>query len=300
MAAATPPPTPSARATPTRSRRPYGEEAGAEEADLDAADDAAAAEDKGFVDEYYHGEVREGGGEQDENTPQTGEQFLLGPNLLVQPITTIAPIAETRVYLPASDPTATAAWYDLHTAARYTSTPEARVATVPVHPDRVPAFVRGGAILPRRERQRRSSAGTHTDPFTLVVAPDALAGAAAGSLFVDRYDGFEDASLTAHFRLEGSAAGGAGVVAHGKTFGAVLSGEVTHVGAAGAPPAASSPIERIVLLGQTAARDVVVFHNGAPVPGVTSLYDAAAGTLTVRQPKVAIGERWTVGIGPTA
>ena len=35
-----------------------------------------------------------------------------------------------------------------------------------------------------------ASAATHTDPFTLVVAPDAD-GTAAGSLYLDAYDGYE-------------------------------------------------------------------------------------------------------------
>ena len=251
----------------------------------DELDEASA--DKGFVDEYYHGEVREGGGEQDEDEDQTGEQFLLGPHLLVQPITTIKPLSETRVYLPASDPSAPATWYDLHTSAALTSTAGARVVTVGVHADRVPAFLRGGAVLPTRERLRRSSQGTHTDPFTLTVAPDGATGRADGSLYLDAYDGYEQSSLTAHFAFE---------PAHGLSVRAVLSGTIEDVGVAGAPPAATSEIERVVVLGQAAASGVVVHRDGVLVPGVSALFDAAAGTITVRKPQVKVGERWTIGL----
>ena len=36
----------------------------------------------------------------------------------------------------------------------------------------VPVFQRGGTIVPRKERPRRSSALTYNDPFTLVIALD--------------------------------------------------------------------------------------------------------------------------------
>ena len=95
------------------------------------------------------------------------------------------------------------------------------------------------------------------------------------------YDGYEDATLTASFRFAGG----------------LLSGTVAATGKGGAPPAAASEVERIVLLGQSAPADVVVHRNGKLVPGVTALYDSAAGTLTVRKPTVRVGEEWTVRVG---
>ena len=110
------------------------------------------------------------------------EPFLLGDAILVQPIATPG-CARASVYLPAEPPTADALWYHLHTLAPTPATPARRVlvAVVAVGADAVPAFLRGGAILARRDRPRRSSAQTHADAFTLVVAPD-VGGAAAGRL----------------------------------------------------------------------------------------------------------------------
>jgi hypothetical protein len=50
-----------------------------------------------------------------------------------------------------------------------------------VSPDYIPAFYRGGHIIPRRERPRRSTEAQSRDPYTLVVALDAR-DAAAGAL----------------------------------------------------------------------------------------------------------------------
>ena len=42
---------------------------------------------------------------------------------------------------------------------------------VPVTMDTVPVFLRGGHIVPRRERPRRSTAAAAADPYTLVWPP---------------------------------------------------------------------------------------------------------------------------------
>ena len=46
----------------------------------------------------------------------------------------------------------------------------------------VPTFVRGGYVVPRRDRPRRSTAAMAGDPLTLVVAPDAN-GDAVGEVY---------------------------------------------------------------------------------------------------------------------
>jgi len=231
---------------------------------------------KDYNQEYYHGEAKDG--DQDEGQPQTCEQFMLGPHILVQPITAMT-VTTSRVYLPAEDPVASAIWYDLHTAAKLISTPTARVVTVDVHADRVPSFLRGGAVLPRRMRPRRSSSGTHTDPFTLIVAPDAE-GRATGNLFLDSYDGYDGLGLSAIFALEG---------------GSLLSGSVHEVSANGAPKSAKSIVERVIVYGQTVLRKAVVRGaEGGVVEGVETSFDAATGSLTIRQPKVSVGEAWTI------
>ncbi len=50
--------------------------------------------------------------------------------------------------------------------------------------DAIPVFYRGGAIVPRRERPRRSTQTQARDPFTLVVACDPMFKA-EGDLYLD-------------------------------------------------------------------------------------------------------------------
>lgn len=50
--------------------------------------------------------------------------------------------------------------------------------------DSIPSYYRGGHIVPRRERPRRSTATMTSDPYTLVVALDEH-GEAKGDLFTD-------------------------------------------------------------------------------------------------------------------
>ncbi|KAK9865466.1 hypothetical protein WJX84_003473 [Apatococcus fuscideae] len=82
--------------------------------------------------------------------------------------------------------------YDYHTGAamkastaggllRSKETPK---NTIAVDMESIPVFLRGGSILPRRERARRSSLQMQGDPFTLIVALNDSA-AASGALYLD-------------------------------------------------------------------------------------------------------------------
>lgn len=48
----------------------------------------------------------------------------------------------------------------------------------------IPVFYRGGHVVPRRDRPRRSSQTQVRDPFTLIVALD-KDGKASGDLYLD-------------------------------------------------------------------------------------------------------------------
>lgn len=59
-------------------------------------------------------------------------------------------------------------WYDYHTFTPFKSG-KVSVAT-PL--DQIPVFLRGGSIIPRRQRVRRAASLMTKDPFTLVVVLD--------------------------------------------------------------------------------------------------------------------------------
>ena len=101
----------------------------------------------------------------DEATFGMDDQFMLGPAILVKPVTE-AGQQSVSVYLPPS-----AKWYHYESfEAVSDATPTITVDTKSLAT--VPVFLRGGQIVARKDRIRRSSALTVRDPFTLVVALD--------------------------------------------------------------------------------------------------------------------------------
>jgi alpha-glucosidase (family GH31 glycosyl hydrolase) len=65
------------------------------------------------------------------------------------------------VYLPGLEP-----WYDVRSGAVYKG---GDYYKIPVTMEAIPVFQRGGTIIPRKERARRSSTQTQLDPYTLVI-----------------------------------------------------------------------------------------------------------------------------------
>ncbi|KAJ3219028.1 hypothetical protein HDU67_003018 [Dinochytrium kinnereticum] len=121
----------------------------------------------------------------DQKTFATDDSFMLGNAILVYPIVE-RDLLSVDVYLPPAS-----IWYDYYTFAP-TSGGELKVTT---SPNSIPVFLRGGSVVPRRDRIRRASSLTLKDPFTLIVALDAK-GKAFGSLYVDdgRSFGYESGS----------------------------------------------------------------------------------------------------------
>eukprot|EP01137_Pigoraptor_chileana_P034251 Opistho-2@26520 len=106
------------------------------------------------------------------------DAFLVGSSLLVKPVAE-PNVQSVDVYLPGDQP-----WYDVDT---YESFVKSAIVRTPL--TKIPVFQRGGAIVVRKMRLRRSSALMDRDPYTLIVTLN-LQGAATGSLYVDDGDSF--------------------------------------------------------------------------------------------------------------
>ena len=212
----------------------------------------------------------------DAATATVDNALMLGPALLVQPVTR-AGAASERVYLPAG------VWYDHDTLAPVAGP---RTLDVPTPLSKVPAFYRGGHVVPLRTRPRRSSTQQARDPYTLVVAPDA-AGEAAGALYIDDGISFDYARTGAfdlvRFRLAPQ---------QQKQGGSTLTATVEA--RAYATPVG---IERIVVLGAAAAPHSVTIAvaGSAPVP-VEFVHNAEAQTLTLKKPVPSVLSDWTITI----
>jgi len=105
------------------------------------------------------------------------EKFLVGSSLLVAPAL-VAGQQSVEVAFPGSEP-----WYDVETKLSHNGG-ETKTMAAPLR--KIPAFQRGGSILPRKMRLRRSTQMMHADPFTFDIALDS-ALSASGTLFLDDY-----------------------------------------------------------------------------------------------------------------
>lgn len=114
----------------------------------------------------------------DENVYNIGDQYLLGSNLMVCPVTEKG--AQTRVvYLPEG------VWFDYYTGRRYTGKRYLQVLT-PL--DQIPVFVRGGGIIPLREPVQYLGSKA-PELVTLDIFPDSTS-------FFNLYD--DDGTSTAY------------------------------------------------------------------------------------------------------
>lgn len=198
----------------------------------------------------------------DPSTYRLENQYHVGDALMVVSISGPAQ-KSVGVYMPA------ARWYDLHTHKEVTSTGRIEVETQERY---VPAFIKGGNIVPMQERPRRSSQMMKKDPFTLVVAlgEDFSAN---GKLFVD--DGNSFGYKQGEY-LEG--------IMEFKDD--RLRYSVAH------PWGAENTVEKIVILGLK-KEPVHVSAESSCIHEDVGFY-VNDGVVTVKLPKVKINESWTL------
>lgn len=199
------------------------------------------------------------------------DQFLIGANVLVKPIGK-AGIDRTTVYLPGQQ-----GWFDFDTGARVTPGSN-NVADVSAPIDKLPVFQRGGSVVPKRERARRSSSLMARDPFTLVVAADDK-GKAVGDLYLDDGESYgfrEGMFMHRQFTLAEKVLSSASIATPGAAW---------H-GAEGLM------VERIIFRGVKPPTKVTKVENG-----LSSDLDFTVdhdGQVIVRKPVAAVNNDWTI------
>lgn len=212
-------------------------------------------------------------------------QYLIGSDLLVSPVTE-AGVTECDVHFPPGH-----MWYDAETLVRVSSNVILRgVETVKVRCDidtGIPVYQRGGSILARKLRLRRSAKLMKTDPYTLYIALDSEKKA-FGSLYMDDEETFghymreeyaqstfaADFSDAGHATISNSAEVGEGWVDDAKEH------------------AVGKMIERIVVMGLDAAPHSILQDSN----NVDFHYDADAHLLVLRKPYVSAMLDWTITI----
>ena len=123
------------------------------------------------------------------------DEWLIGSDLLIRPVTSPGQ-KDASVYFPGQG-----VWYDVAEPADSMNTKQPLVFqagrfNVAAPLDTIPVFQRGGSIVPRQRRLRRSSQTMLQDPYELTVAIDG-GGNANGQVYID--DGKSDKFLDGLF-----------------------------------------------------------------------------------------------------
>lgn len=227
------------------------------------------------------------------------EQFYLGNSLLVRPVTT-PDTNEAEVYLSDDQP-----YYDYFTHAILRG--GSKHVTVPAALHQIPLFIRGGAIVPTRERPRRASPLMKRDPFTLTVALD-RDGAATGELYLDDGESYAFRAGALVWRAFDFAKGKLSsrdlVAQHpGKAADGVELATYDAKTNAYAESIKDVRVEKVVVLGLSAKPKSVkvdgvgalefTWTEGSAAKGKK---EGAASKLVIKDPKVRIVEDWIIDI----
>eukprot|EP00475_Leptophrys_vorax_P026762 TRINITY_DN3795_c0_g1_i1.p1 TRINITY_DN3795_c0_g1~~TRINITY_DN3795_c0_g1_i1.p1 ORF type:complete len:839 (-),score=204.98 TRINITY_DN3795_c0_g1_i1:902-3418(-) len=193
------------------------------------------------------------------------DSYMLGSALLIKPVAS-KDTQSVDVYLPGSAP-----WYDVKTWHGFAA---GATVTVPTPKDRIPVFQRGGTIIPKQERRRRSSSQMVDDPYTLQIALDS-SGFAEGVLYLD--DGHSLDYKKGGFTVR-------------KFVFSELSLTSTLVGKSGFK--ANNAIERIVIFGLNRKIQVAVHEDSVQHIPFASSEDGSV--LILKKPPVTVGQDFTI------
>ncbi|KAL4245068.1 glycosyl hydrolase 31 family protein [Abortiporus biennis] len=243
----------------------------------------------------------------DEGGFSIDDQFFVGGSgILVKPVTEKG-VTEASVYIPEDE-----VYYDYFSQHAYRSAAKGKNITVPAALHQLPLLIRGGSILPTRERPRRSSTLMKQDPFTLRVALDKTGFNARGELYLDdgtTYSHQEGQFVWKEFKSEKQSKNVIKISSHDlgseKPTEAVDGVALTTYdgGNAFAKSISSVRVEKLVVLG-VASKPKGVKLGGKELeweytPGVgaqESKKEGIASVLVIKDPKVAITTDWEISI----
>ncbi|XP_061200430.1 neutral alpha-glucosidase AB [Neopsephotus bourkii] len=207
---------------------------------------------------------------EDTTTFAIDDQYLLDRALLVHPVTEQG-ARGVQVYLPGKGEV----WYD---TVSYQKHHAPQTLYVPVTMSSVPVFQRGGTVVPRQERVRRSTECMRGDPFTLYVALSPQ-GTAEGDLFLDDGKSFEYETKARFLHRQFTFAG-------------------NTLTASSADPRGSfdTPVwlERVVILGAAKPGTVILQAANGSETRLDFQHEAEPPVLTVRKPGVRMGDDWAI------
>ncbi|KAG6333168.1 hypothetical protein ID866_5923 [Astraeus odoratus] len=238
------------------------------------------------------------------------DQFYVGSSgLLVKPVTTPG-ATSASVYL--SDPQV---YYNYFTSHVYPASNKkatlGRTVTVPAALHEIPLLIRGGSIVPTRERPRRSSPLMRKDPFTLRVALG-VDGAAAGEVYLDDGEGYGYTSGEFVWRAFGAETKKASSKKAASKELRIWSRNRTTQGGSDdvalynpangfAQDISGVRVERVIVFGVDTRPKTVNVGDGRTVEweweegvGFGATAEGKAGVLVIRDPAVGIASDWEI------
>jgi len=215
---------------------------------------------------------------EDSQTFSIDDQWMVGDALLVKPVTDPGK-SSVDVYLPGAQ-----SWYDFYTFEKKVVSSDFRVSeNAPL--EKIPVFIRGGKIVPKKLRLRRSSKLMFFDPFTIVVAPD-NSNYASGHLYMD------DETTLAHEKLNEFS------LCEFEFSNNVLTSKAADWTGLPQEYKSMNNLERVEIAGISSAPTRVLLRyndNGqAVVRELNFNYDASRKFVTVKKPDVRVMESWSI------
>ncbi|KAG1774092.1 glycoside hydrolase family 31 protein [Suillus placidus] len=218
------------------------------------------------------------------------DQYYIGSSgLLVKPVTQKG-VMEVSMYIAEDQ-----VYYDYFT--NHAHRPQNRHITLPANLDQIPLLIRGGSIIPTRERPRRSSPLMKHDPFTLRIALD-TSGNARGEVYLD--DGETYGYGRGHVVWRGFGAESTKGKGKGQGIGMVRISSVdlaasTEVGAYDpmnefARSVGDVRVEKLVVLGLGKKPLSVVLDGGRELEWEFT----SEGVLVIKDPAVRVVDDWAV------
>lgn len=188
--------------------------------------------------------------------------------------------------------------------------------TVPADLHQLPLLVRGGSIIPTRDRPRRASSLMHRDPFTLRIALDGSL-TARGEIYLD--DGVTYAYKEGHLTWRGLTIEKVSRGAELRLSNTDLAAATPHSAVEGTAITEFRPenpfqsgltsvrVERVIILGLPGKPKRVAVEGGQELeweyaPGVTAAKKrgdsdgGVASVLTVKDPGVGVAIDWAIRI----
>uniref|UniRef100_A0A6M2E1U1 Glucosidase II subunit alpha n=1 Tax=Xenopsylla cheopis TaxID=163159 RepID=A0A6M2E1U1_XENCH len=202
----------------------------------------------------------------DEDCFKIDYEYVLGDSLLIRPVLEQG-VTSVPIYFPKNN-----IWYDIDTYQEY-KTPG--IVKVPVDMEKTPVYQRGGKIVPRKLRVRRSSTLMHNDPYTLIICLDANKEA-EGSLYIDDGESFD--YLSKKYLL-----------LQLKYSQAILESQIIN-----GQYKTESWLEKVIIVGIQKAPTKAILHHSNTKINLQISYDEKVKTVTIRKPGINMSEPWKI------